>query len=436
MSDLPDTPRTIDEVRDCFVSFFQRKKYAQQDSAPIISENDPSVLFTTAGMQQFKSFYSQPELTKHHSVVTVQPVVRTSEIAAVGDETHLTMFEMLGNFRFGQHSSYEMKDQAIDEAWEFITKVLKVSKDRIYVTVFEGDDETPADDESEKIWLRHGVEIKKGGRGDNFWGPTGEEGPCGPNTEIFIDNIEVWNLVFNQYYFDKEKYTQLEFVGLDTGSGLERLSAVLQGEKSVWNIEPYSNWVESIDHQDQYEARIIADHLKAVVFLISAGITPGNKGRDYVLRRLLRKVIFLSSRLSGELDWLSILNKIHSYYIHHYTLLPLDDIWLVVEKERQLFQKNLSKATRHLERWLDKSKDNSEKAVTELAFYMYESFGFPKELVLEYLISQGMSVDNKHFEELFVKHQEISRGGSVQKFKGGLADHNEQTVKHHTAHHL
>lgn len=453
MLDLSDIPKTIDEVRNSFINYYKNKKYIKQDSAPIIPSNDPSVLFTTAGMQQFKSFYSQPNLTNHHSVVTIQPVVRTSDIAEVGDETHLTMFEMLGNFRFGLHSSYEMKETAIDEAWEFITKVLEVSEDRIHVTIFEGDKETPADTETERIWQKLGVRIEKAGREDNFWGPTGNEGPCGPNTEIFIDNVEVWNLVFNQYYKQKEtylvthdikksirpeksKYVQTMFVGLDTGSGLERLSAVIQNEKSVWNIEPYSSWVESIDHEDQFEARIIADHLKAIIFLISAGVVPGNKGRDYVLRRLLRKVIFLSSRLSTAFNWLPILNKIHSYYSHHYTLLPMSDVWVVVEKERQLFEKNLSKATRYLERWLGKNEDKSERAVTELAFYMYESFGFPKELVLEHLVSQGMSVDVKHFEELFRKHQEISRGGSVQKFKGGLADHNKQTIKHHTAHHL
>ncbi|MEX0594848.1 MAG: alanine--tRNA ligase [Patescibacteria group bacterium] len=427
----------IDELRKSFTNFFQQKKYALVPPAPIVPDNDPSVLFTTAGMQQFKPFYSQPELIKNHAVVSVQPVVRTTDIVEVGDATHLTMFEMLGNFRFGLHDSYKMKEQAIDEAWEFVSEHLNVAKNRIHVTVFEGDKDTPADLESEKIWQKHGVKVVKAGREDNFWGPTGDQGPCGPNTEIYIDGIEVWNLVFNQYYCsDDQQYTQLEFVGLDTGSGLARLSTVLQGKKSVWEIAPYSDWIGAIDEQDQYESKVIADHLKAVIFLVSAGVTPGNKGRDYVLRRLIRKVAFLSRKLSEHLDWLGIINKIHHYYSQYYEMLSTKEIWRVVDTERALFEKNLSRAANHLEQWQKRNQSADQKTVTELAFYMYESFGFPKEMVIEHLVSEGYEVNPKYFDELFTKHQQISRSGSAGQFKGGLADHNEQTVKHHTAHHL
>ncbi len=428
---------TIDQLREKFLDFYQRQGYIRLPAAPVIPENDLSVLFTTAGMQQFKPFYTQPELTKHHAVTTAQPVIRTSDIAEVGDATHLTNFEMLGNFRFGANDIYALKEKAIDEAWEFITKELKVEKDRIHVTVFEGDEQTPGDVESERIWKIHGVKIVKAGREDNFWGPTGDEGPCGPTSEIYIDGIEVWNLVFNQFYRDRDgAYSPLEFVGLDTGSGLERLAATLAGKASVWEIEPFRGWVHHVDPEKLHESRIIIDHLRAIIFIASAGIEPSNKAQGYVLRRLIRKAVFLVGRLSRGFDWDVAVGYIHAYYAAHYGLASVEQIGAVIAKEREAFQKNLVRATNHLERWLEKTDDKSEKAVTELAFYMFESFGFPKELVLEHLISLGHSVDLKHFETLFAKHQTVSRSGVAGQFKGGLADHNEQTIKHHTAHHL
>jgi alanyl-tRNA synthetase len=428
---------TIDQLRQKFIEFYCSVGYIAELAAPVVPDNDPSVLFTTAGMQQFKPFYIQPELTKHHAVTTVQPVIRTTDIAEVGDHTHLTMFEMLGNFRFGAHDIYALKEKAIDEAWEFISKELKIEKSRVYATVFAGDAETPADTDSEKLWAVHGVKVVKAGREDNFWGPTGNEGPCGPTSEIYVDGIEVWNLVFNQFYCDSEgKYTPLEFVGLDTGSGLERLATTLQGKSSVWEIEPFKGWVEHVDPEKLHESRIIVDHLRAIIFIASAGIEPSNKAQGYVLRRLIRKVMFLVGKLSTEFNWLLMMHRIHKYYAVHHGLGSPEKIIKLVANERQTFQKNLVRASNHLERWLEKTADKDEKAVTELAFFMFESFGFPKELVLEHLISLGHPVDLKHFEKLFAKHQEVSRAGSAGQFKGGLADHNEQTVKHHTAHHL
>ncbi|MEX1051885.1 MAG: alanine--tRNA ligase [Patescibacteria group bacterium] len=428
---------TLDQLRDKFLSYFQGRGYIRLPAASVVPDNDPSVLFTTAGMQQFKPFYTQPELTKHHAIVNIQPVIRTTDIAEVGDATHLTSFEMLGNFRFGANNIYELKEKAIDEAWEFISQELKVEKDRVYATVFEGDAETPADEDSEKIWRIHGVKVVKANRADNFWGPTGDEGPCGPNTEIYIDGIEVWNLVFNQFYRDRDgAYSPLEFVGLDTGSGLERLAATLQGKKSVWEIEPFKGWAEHVNPENLHESRIIIDHLRAIIFIASAGIEPSNKAQGYVLRRLIRKAAFMAERLSGGFDWGVTISHIHSYYAQHQALGSPEAISELVTKERAAFQKNLVRATNHLERWLEKTADKDEKAVTELAFYMFESFGFPKELVLEQLIRLGYLVDLGHFEKLFAKHQEISRAGTGGQFKGGLADHNEQTIKHHTAHHL
>lgn len=428
---------TLEELRSRFTEYFEGLDYQKVPPATLIPENDPSVLFTTAGMQQFKPYYADPDSAPAPAVVTVQPVVRTSDIAEVGDETHLTTFEMLGNFRFGLQSSLAMKKQAIGEAWRFVTETLNVERDRIDVTVFGGDNAhgLPADTESEGVWQSLGVtNVQRLGRDDNFWGPTGDEGPCGPNTEIYVDGIEVWNLVFNEYHKDRDgQYAKQALFGLDTGSGLERLSATLQGKNSVWEIEPFKSWVTHTGANKPADGRIIIDHLRAITFLISAGIEPANKGREYVLRRLIRKVVFLAS---STFDWATAVRHLHDFYVSTYHLKNEVDILSVITKEKDQFERNLTKAKNYLEKWLDTHDAKDEKAITELAFYMYESFGFPKELVIEHLQGLGWQVDGEHFEKLFAQHQEVSRAGLSAQFKGGLADHEEQTVKHHTAHHL
>lgn len=425
------------ELRRKFLEYYQGLGYKVVPPSSLVPENDPSVLFTTAGMQQFKYFYQHPADAPASAVITVQPVIRTSDIAEVGDETHLTMFEMLGNFVFGQEKSMQLKKRAITEAWNFVTKELNISSERIHVTVFAGDGKTPADTESEGIWQTIGVAIKKGDRVDNFWGPTGDEGPCGPNTEIYVDGVEVWNLVFNEYHQDAHgNFQKLEQFGLDTGSGLERLATILQEQDSVWAIEPLSSWANQFGLEQSLESRIIIDHLRAIVFLISTGIGPANKGREYILRRLIRKAVFLSRRLAHTLDWTALITTIRDYYAQSYPLFDKKDIVSIVTREKDHFEKNLAKAVNHLEKWLNSHPTAKEAEITALAFYMYESFGFPKELVIEYLVSQGRTVDMEQFSELFKDHQAVSRAGLEKQFKGGLADHNEQTIKHHTAHHL
>lgn len=421
-------------VREKFLQFFQSKGYKILPGSSLVPENDPSVLFTTAGMQQFKDFYSHPSEAPASAVATAQPVIRTSDIAEVGDDTHLTSFEMLGNFKFGEAEAYKMKERAIKEAWQFVNLELGVEKERVHATVFRGDDTTPADTDSEKIWTELGVRVERAGREDNFWGPTGDEGPCGPTSEIYIDSVEVWNLVFNQYYKDREgTFAELENQGLDTGSGLERLTATLQGKTSVWQIEPFVSWVRKVDPEKEYESRIIVDHLRAILFLISAGIEPSNKGRGYILRRLIRKVSFLENNPQIPA---TILTEVRTFYSNQYQLLDLEEVLVVYKKEHEQFEKNLARAKTHLQRWIDTTSEKDERSITELAFYMYESFGFPKELVIEYLVTQGFSVDTSYFDKLFAEHQAVSRAGLAGQFKGGLADHEPQTIKHHTAHHL
>jgi alanyl-tRNA synthetase len=425
-------------LRQKFLEYYAAAGYKVVPAASLLPQNDPSVLFTTAGMQQFKPYYADPTAAPSDRVASVQPVIRTSDIAEVGDDTHLTSFEMLGNFRFGQKSSLALKKEAIAEAWRFITEVLQVERDRIFVTVFGGDATTPADTESEGVWHSLGVtDVRHEGRSDNFWGPTGDEGPCGPTTEIYVDGVEVWNLVFNEYFSDRDGvFTKLEKTGLDTGSGLERLACVLAGQGSVWEIEPFQNWVEHTDPHKVRESRIITDHLRAAIFLIGAGVLPGNKGRDYILRRLVRKTVFLASQLTTNFDWDVAVFHIHAFYASAYELPNKEDILEVLLVEKQLFEKNLNRARLYLEKWLNNHTEVDEKAITELAFYMYESFGFPKELVVEYLAGIGWKINNDHFNTLFARHQEISRSGLERQFKGGLSDHEPQTVKHHTAHHL
>lgn len=428
----------ITALRQKFLAYFERAGYEIVPPSPLIPHNDPSVLFTTAGMQQFKDFYLHPDAAPTQQAVTVQPVIRTSDIAEVGDNTHLTTFEMLGNFRFGETSSMAMKKTAIREAFEFVRKELDVAADRFYVTVFEGDNDIVADTESEGIWQSLGMtDIRRAGRDDNFWGPTGDEGPCGPTTEIYIDGIEVWNLVFNQYHRDRDgKFSELATPGVDTGSGLERLSATLQRQESIWAIEPFKTWIERTDPTQVSQSRIIIDHLRAIVFLTSSGIVPANKGREYILRRLIRKAVFLVSNLAQPFDWSTTVAQVRAFYAEIYELKDENEILAVIMKEKDQFEANMMRAKNYLNKWLAASDDRDEKQITELAFYMYESFGFPKEMVLEHLKSLGWKVDPEHFETLFKQHQEVSRAGLEKQFKGGLADHETQTVRHHTAHHL
>lgn len=429
----------VEELRAKFIEFYRSKGYELHPPAALIPSNDPSVLFTTAGMQQFKEYYSSPENASSPSFVTVQPVIRTSDITEVGDDTHLTNFEMLGNFRFGEKSSMKMKQKAISEAWELVSQGYGVKKDRVYVTVFGGDKQAPADTESEGVWQSLGIhDIRRCNREDNFWGPTGEEGPCGPNTEIYVDGVEIWNLVFNQYYQDKEgKFNELDIFGLDTGSGLERVVTVLNGKSSIWEVEPFKAWVGYTDPKKPRESRVIIDHLRAAIFLISSGILPGNKGREYVLRRLIRKAVYLISSLSQEFDYKVAIQHIRAFYEDAYKLSSDEEILSVVLKERDQFTKNISLATSYVEKWLGQlGQKPTADEVTQLAFHMYESFGFPKEMVFEFLQLRGVVASEQGFQDLFKKHQEISRAGLGKQFKGGLADHEEQTVKHHTAHHL
>ncbi|MFH1473191.1 MAG: alanine--tRNA ligase-related protein [bacterium] len=376
------------EIRQKFLTFFEKRGHVVVPSASLVPENDPSVLFTTAGMQQFKPYYLGKLSPYGNNVVSVQKCVRTSDIDEVGDESHLTFFEMLGNFSFGGY----WKKEAIEYAYEFVTKEMELTID--YVTIFGGDERIPADTESEEMWksIAPNITIKKCGRADNFWGPTGGEGPCGPTTEIYINGIEIWNIVFNEYYQGKDNtFKPLEIKGIDTGLGLERLTMVSQGKANLFETDLFPS------HPKTREEKIVADHSRTINALLEENLKPSNKDQGYVLRRLMRRVLI--------------------YKKQHNLKVTIDS--KVFNEERKKFGETLEKGMKEIEKGAD-------------PFLLASTYGFPLELLEE----MGIKVDRQRFEEDFKKHQEISKVGMKQKFKGGLGGHSDMEIKYHTATHL
>lgn len=409
---------TSNEIREKFLKFFEERGHKRIPSSSL-SPNDSSVLFTTAGMQQFKPYYTNPKSAEKDfgtkNVVTVQKCVRTSDIEEVGDNTHLTFFEMLGNFSFGGYG----RKEAIEYAHEFITKEmnLKIS----YVTVYEGNDNVPKDIESKEVWEGLGIKNIKEEGDDLFWGPTGDSGPCGPTTEIYCKNglnedVEIWNIVFNEYFCNgsreslnkgKIKLTKLPILGIDTGMGLERLVVSIQNKKNVYETDLF-------DNEKTKEEKIIADHIKASLFMISDGITPSNTGAGYVLRRIIRRAIRFSKKPSVE-----VVQKVINVYKNIYKL----DDKEVIKKEENKFRKTLDKGLKEFEKGID-------------PFILFTTYGFPIELTLELAKEKGIEIDIKDFDKKLKKHQKLSQTACVGMFKGGLADNDENTIKLHTAHHL
>ena len=416
------------ELRKKFLTFFEKKEHKIVPSSSLIP-TDPSVLFTTAGMQQFKPYYLGEKSPYGPNVTTCQKCFRTSDIETVGDESHLTFLEMLGNFSFGGY----FKEEAIKLAYDFLFNELNLSLGDAIFTVFQGDKDIPEDKECIKIWKSLGVDenkIKKGNREDNFWGPTGEEGPCGPTTEIHIKSIEVWNLVFNEYYQNKNgKLSSLKQKGVDTGMGLERLAMIVQEKPSVFETDLFKPIVEEIEKKSpiNYKLkaksyRIIADHIKSSVFLISEGILPSNVERGYVLRRVLRRAIRYGKLLNLPRNFLiPLAQKAIETYKDIYPEIKSQeaDILTIIQQEEEKFGKTLEAGLRQFKKGLD-------------PFELYTTYGFPLELTMELAKEEGIQIDVEEFEKKFKKHQEISRAGAESKFGGGGAF----SPKLHTATHL
>jgi alanyl-tRNA synthetase len=411
------------EIRESFLNFFKTKGHTIVPSSSLIPD-DSSVLFTTAGMQQFKPYYLGIKSPYGPNVASSQKCFRTSDIDSVGDNSHLTFLEMLGNFSFGGY----FKKESIEMAYHFLKDVCGINKEKLSVTVFGGDNEVPKDYESLEIWKKFGFSpennnLKFSGREDNFWGPTGIEGPCGPTTEIYINGIEVWNLVFNEYFMDKsKKLTFLKQKGVDTGMGLERLTMIIQNKNSVFETDllfPIIQELEklsSVHYEGNLKAyRIIADHIRSSVFLISDGIMPSNIERGYVLRRILRRAIRYGKLLDTKKDFLiPLAQKVIFLYGNFYPEVKesKDRIVEIIQKEEEKFEKTLEKGLRQFE------KISKKDISGEDAFHLYDTYGFPIELTQELAKEKDIKVDYDGFKEAFEKHKEISRAGVEKKFGG------------------
>lgn len=428
---------TSKELRHEFLDFFAKRGHAIVPSSSLLPV-DPSVLFTTAGMQQFKPYFLREKSPYGDKVTSCQKCFRTSDIESVGDSSHLTFLEMLGNFSFGDY----FKDEAIELTHELLNSKFKIPDPKMTVTVFGGDAEVPRDEESIKIWSKLGFSEEKGnlrfaGREDNFWGPTGEEGPCGPTTEIYINGMEVWNLVFNEYYQDKnKKLSLLKQKGVDTGMGLERLAMVMQNKSSVFETDLFFPVTEIISGADEKSKRIIADHIKGAVFLAAEGIIPSNVERGYVLRRILRRAISFGRLLNLQNDFFVLLvSKIVMLYKDVYPdlLSKQASIIKVIQDEFERFEKVLKDGTKEMEEISIKLKGEGLRVVGfRDTLRIEQSSGVPLEIQKEFFARQGIEAQQKEHELGREKHREISRVGAINKFGGG----GEFSPKLHTATHL
>ena len=460
---------TSSELRQKYIEFFKIKNHAVISSASLIPENDPTVLFTTAGMHPLVPYLLGAKHPAGTRLTSAQKCIRTGDIDEVGDRTHHTFFEMMGNWSLGDY----FKKESINYSWEFLTdpKWLALDKNRLAVSVFIGDDDAPFDEEAYNFWREIfeannlPVErIAKLPKKNNWWGPAGKTGPCGPDTEIFYwsgeakevpsffndDNdfwVEIWNNVFMQYNKDAaEKYEALEQKNVDTGLGLERVCAVINGLNDNYQTDLFHNLISEIeelsglkygsDQETTRALRVIADHIKAATFIIADdhGITPSNTDQGYVVRRLIRRAIRYGRQINITKNlWVS---QIAQVVIEDYK-----NIYSELEKNKKFIIENLDKEeekfTRTLEKGLLEFKKLENKNISGVeAFNLYQSYGFPLEMTEELAQEKGIKVDRDEFEIELKKHQDLSRTASAGKFKGGLADAGETTTKLHTAAHL
>ena len=448
------------EIRNKYLDFFKKHGHAVIPSASLIPENDPSVLFTTAGMQPLVPYLLGEKHPEGTRLTDYQKCVRTTDIDEVGDNRHLTYFEMLGNWSLGDY----FKEESIKMSFEFLTKELQIPVEKLSVTCFAGDDDCPRDDVSAKVWKEAGIldgHIYFYGKDDNWW-IAGEEGPCGPDTEMFYDTgkpacgldcqpscdcgkyVEIWNNVFMEYYKDKNGYSKLKQRNVDTGLGLERMTMLLQGKETPFDTElflPVMEKIQELQKVDNIESRrIIAEHLRSSMMIIADGGRPSNIDRGYVLRRLIRRMIRHMNKLQIDLSELSNLIDINVDNLKEmYPELEQnrDTIKNVINEEKDKFVKTLTHGEREFDKEMQKAKQQGKTEIdAKVVFRLYDTYGFPPEVTKELADENGMTVDLKGFEQLFKEHQEKSRQGSTQKFKGGLADQNEKTIAYHTATHL
>ena len=445
-------------LKDLYINYFVSKGHKQIPSAPVVPENDPSVLFNTAGMQPLIPYLMGQPHPYGTRLVDYQKCVRTNDLDAIGDTTHHTFFEMLGNWSLGDY----FKDESISYSFEFLTKVLNIPIERLAVTVYAGDNKIPFDEVSHNKWLSLGIPEKRIARTveDNFW-IAGTSGPCGPDTEIFYFRsndeipevfdpeddrwVEIWNNVFMEFYKDENgNVTELPKKNVDTGMGYERATAVLEGvldnyTSSVWKdvIDLISDIAKKPYIGNEESMRIIADHIRTAVFISAdpASIKPSNTDQGYILRRLIRRAIRHAKKLEIDIssDWEQRIAKlIISKYKKYYSELTENEnvVLEVLKNEKEKFNRTLEKGLREFNKVSNKDID------AETAFHLYDTYGFPIELTEELAHDAKIKVDTLGFKERFKKHQELSRTASAGKFKGGLAGNSELETKYHTATHL
>lgn len=442
---------TSGEIRKKFLEFFEERGHIIVPSSSLVPKDDPSVLLTTAGMQQFKPYFTGDKDPMKdfgsRRTASIQKSFRTSDIDEVGDESHLTFFEMLGHFSFGDY----FKKETIEWTYGFLTDILKISKERISASVFGGDNLMPADEESYKAWLEilPAGKIKRGSREDgNVWGPAGPEGPCGASNEVYVDNLEVATLVFMEYYCKSDgKISPLPQKGVDVGWGFERVVKVVQSAPTVFETDLFEPLIQLIPHKDieneKRAVRVIADHIRSAAFLIADEVMPSNISQGYILRRILRRAIRYGKILNLDKNFLILLaQKVIEMHKEFYPELKVkhNNILTIIQKEEEKFSKTLKQGLKELEKMLAVKVDKIISGND--AFYLYESYGFPMELTRELAKEKGFSVDESGWETALKKHQEISRAGAEKKFGGhGISSvQNKEAAKKitrlHTATHL
>ena len=449
------------EIRNKYLNFFKEHGHAVIPSASLIPENDPSVLFTTAGMQPLVPYLLGEKHPSGTRLTDYQKCLRTNDIEEVGDNRHLTYFEMLGNWSLGDY----FKEESIQMSFDFLTKELQIPVEKLSVTVFAGDEDCPRDEVAAECWKKAGIldgHIYYYGKDDNWW-IAGEEGPCGPDTEMFYDTgkpacgpdcqpscdcgkyVEIWNNVFMEYFKSKDgKYSKLEQRNVDTGLGLERMAMLLQGKETPFDTElfkPVMDKLLELQKIDNIESRrIIAEHLRSSMMIISDGGRPSNVDRGYILRRLIRRMVRHMNKLQINLDEISTLVDINVENLKEmYPDLAKNAelIKNVIIEEKNKFVKTLAHGEKEFEKEMNKAKEQGKNKIDgKVVFKLYDTYGFPPEVTSELAQENNMTVDMKEFDELFKAHQEKSRMGSEQKFKGGLAEQNETTIAYHTATHL
>ena len=457
---------TANELRTMYVNFFKERGHKDIASASLLPENDPTVLFTTAGMHPLVPYLLGEKHPGGKRLTDIQKCVRTEDIDEVGDDTHLTFFEMMGNWSLGDY----FKEESISMSFEFLTKYLQIPAERLAVTVFEGDELVPADVEAENLWKSLGMkeeQVFRYGREDNWWGPAGQTGPCGPDTEIFYDMgkpkcgpncgpschcgkyVEIWNNVFMQFKKEADgSFTELQQKNVDTGMGMERVLTIFNGKTNVYETElfvPIMTKLEEIlemegKNMSEREKRIVCEHIRATTFILGdpMKICPSNTEQGYILRRVIRRIIRLFKKADINKNFLCELSEvIINQYEEVYSELGENREFILeqLQKEYTLFSKTLDDGLKKANRYLDNVGADGTLS-GELAFKLYDTYGFPIEFTSELAEERGLYVDIEGFRQKFEEHQQKSRQGAAGKFAGGLADHNEQTARLHTATHL